>query len=158
MAAYIAKELILKNKIAKYDTWNNNETILVPGELAIVKLTVGDKHPITEKACENDSYLIKVGDGEHSFKNLPWLESSANIELYGDEESETYNPEDSQLYKNLSDIGKQAASVYFIQSSIESLIGQLNTEINSLKETLNTLQAKGPEGTEAFFVKSESIE
>ena len=125
MATYIARELLLKNKVAAYATWCNYPTILQPGELAIVKLAVKDIHPITEKECETSSYLIKVGDGEHVFNDLPWLESSANIELYGTEDEQDYLLEEAESgYLELKTangddgIGSYAPSIKFVQQGL----------------------------------------
>ena len=126
MATYIAKEVLLKNKIHKYQAWLDSTTILVPGELAIVQLDVNDEHPITGKLCETSSYLIKIGDGEHTFANLPWLESSANIELYGTEAEQDYNLEEAnngtylELVTTTGDdgIGSYAPAIKFVQQGL----------------------------------------
>ena len=66
----------IRNKYDSYEKWALSGLVLEPGELAIAYTTVNvdigngkiEKHP---------ELLMKVGDGEKTFANLPWLSAKA---------------------------------------------------------------------------------
>lgn len=66
----------IKNKYDSYENWAKSGLILEPGEIAIAYTTVNvtvdngtiEQHP---------ALLMKVGDGEKTFANLPWLSAKA---------------------------------------------------------------------------------
>ena len=66
----------IKNKYDSYENWAASGLVLEPGEIAIAYTTVNvtvdngsiEQHP---------ALLMKVGDGEKTFANLPWLSAKA---------------------------------------------------------------------------------
>lgn len=72
----------LNTRIAlKYDTlanWNASEFILKKGEVAICSLATGE----TAEQSTPPAVLLKVGDGVHKFRELPWASGLA-ADVYG---------------------------------------------------------------------------
>lgn len=72
----------LNTRIAlKYDTlanWNASEFILKKGEVAICSLATGE----TAEQSTPPAVLLKVGDGVHKFRELPWASALA-ADVYG---------------------------------------------------------------------------
>ena len=66
----------IKNKYDSYENWAASGLVLEAGEIAIAYTTVNvtvdngtvEQHP---------ALLMKVGDGEKTFANLPWLSAKA---------------------------------------------------------------------------------
>ena len=115
---YKVTEYRFKHRIDTYDEWCKSKDKLFVGELAIVSVPLGAIHPLTGKETETAIYLIKVGDGEHVFEDLPWLESSANIELYGDgTDSQNYTVTDATIYERMNE---SVPSVRFVQQAVET--------------------------------------
>lgn len=74
----MAKDKVLKARIkVLYKTWDEweEEAEFIPlrGELCIVEVPAESHKVLTEPAV-----LAKVGDGENTFKNLPWLQAVAS--------------------------------------------------------------------------------
>lgn len=72
----------LNTRIAlKYDTltnWNASEFILKKGEVAICSLANSE----TAEQSTPPAVLLKVGDGDHKFRELPWASALA-ADVYG---------------------------------------------------------------------------
>lgn len=134
MSSYIANEVIIKHRIASYKDWENHTQILLPGELAIVAVKANEPHPITGKQCEEDLYLIKVGDGQKAFIDLPWLESSANVKLYGTGVDEEYSLDKIDEYLQLERIdglgnrtdglGSYTPAIKFVQEGLNANLAE----------------------------------
>lgn len=58
----------LQNKIDTTENWKNNNPVLLDGEIGIEKLLDGNKK-------------IKIGDGENSWYNLPYVEGASSDEF-----------------------------------------------------------------------------
>ena len=69
----------IKNKVDLYSNWKD-VTGLLDGEIALVRVPTGETYtnPVTGKAEPVVELLMKVGDGEHDFNDLPWLSAKAS--------------------------------------------------------------------------------
>ena len=65
----------IKNKYDSYENWVAAGVILEAGEIAIAYTTVDVKEG--NGTAKHPALLMKVGDGEHTFANLPWLSAKA---------------------------------------------------------------------------------
>jgi hypothetical protein len=69
----------IKNKVDTYSNWVDT-TGLLDGEIAIVRVPTNEVYvnPVTGKSEPVVELLMKVGDGEHDFNDLPWLSAKAS--------------------------------------------------------------------------------
>ena len=65
----------IKNKYDSYENWASSGLILEPGEIAIAHTSVDVK--VDNGTAKHPALLMKVGDGEKTFANLPWLSAKA---------------------------------------------------------------------------------
>lgn len=65
----------IKNKYDSYENWASSGLILEPGEIAIAYTSVNVK--VDNGIAKHPALLMKVGDGEKTFANLPWLSAKA---------------------------------------------------------------------------------
>lgn len=65
----------IKNKYDSVDNWNASNLVLEKGEIAIAHTTVDVN--VGEGTAKHPALLMKVGDGEKTFANLPWLSAKA---------------------------------------------------------------------------------
>ena len=65
----------IKNKYDSVDNWNASNLVLEKGEIAIAHTTVDVN--VGEGTAKHPALLMKVGDGENTFANLPWLSAKA---------------------------------------------------------------------------------
>lgn len=59
-------------KYASLSDWNNSTLVLKPGEIAIATVPTGDTSGASRSL---PAVLAKVGDGEHTFSQLPWMQA-----------------------------------------------------------------------------------
>lgn len=65
----------IKNKYDSYENWASAGVILEAGEIAIAYTTVDVK--VDNGTAKHPALLMKVGDGEKTFAQLPWLSAKA---------------------------------------------------------------------------------
>lgn len=65
----------IKNKYDSYEKWVASGLVLEAGEIAIAHTTVDVK--VDNGTVKHPALLMKVGDGEKTFANLPWLSAKA---------------------------------------------------------------------------------
>ena len=65
----------IKNKYDSYENWASSGLILEPGEIAIAHTSVDVK--VDNGTAKHPALLMKIGDGEKTFANLPWLSAKA---------------------------------------------------------------------------------
>ena len=65
----------IKNKYDSYENWVKSNLTLEPGEIAIAHTSVDVK--VDNGTVKQPALLMKVGDGEKTFANLPWLSARA---------------------------------------------------------------------------------
>lgn len=69
----------IKNKVDFYETWEKSSGKLLNGEIAIARIDTGKKlNPVTGVEEPSWELLMKVGDGNHAFNELPWLSAKAS--------------------------------------------------------------------------------
>lgn len=74
----MAEKLLNTRILLKYDTlanWNATETYLRKGEVAIATVASGDTQEVNSVAAPQ--VLIKVGDGQNKFRDLPFITAKA---------------------------------------------------------------------------------
>ena len=120
----MAKTIItrIKNKIDYLENWKNSSNVLLDGEIAVVRVLTGENYlnPVTGKTEPVVELLMKVGDGEKSFANLPWLSAKA---------SDVYN------WAKASDVVLEGEKIKFVgtnkEISLESLGYLTEDEVKS---------------------------
>lgn len=65
----------IRNKYDSYDNWMSSGLVLEAGEIAIAYTSVDVK--VDNGTAKHPALLMKVGDGEKTFANLPWLSAKA---------------------------------------------------------------------------------
>ena len=65
----------IKNKYDSYENWVASGLILEAGEIAIAHTTVDVN--VDNGVAKHKALLMKVGDGENTFANLPWMSAKA---------------------------------------------------------------------------------
>ncbi len=65
----------IKNKYDSYDKWAQSNIVLEAGEIAIAYTTVDVA--VDNGTAKHPALLMKVGDGQKTFANLPWLSAKA---------------------------------------------------------------------------------
>jgi hypothetical protein len=65
----------IRNKYDSYEKWAASSLVLEAGEIAIAHTTVDVK--VDNGTAKHPALLMKVGDGEKTFANLPWLSARA---------------------------------------------------------------------------------
>lgn len=91
----MANEKILNTRIQlKYDSyekWNGSSVVLKAGEIAIAHLGPANKDNSTHDSGQHP-VLIKVGDGNHTFAQLPWLSAlAADVYAWAKKENPDWN-------------------------------------------------------------------
>ena len=121
----------IKNKVADLSSWQNSTGKLLDGEIALVRVPTGDTYtnPITGAAEPVIELLMKVGDGNSSFGDLPWLSAKAsdvyNWAKLADPSSITvsYNGKSSTLANVLKDLQSAQADI----AELEEDLGDVRT-------------------------------
>lgn len=65
----------IRNKYDSYENWASSNLVLEAGEIALCHTTVDVK--VDNGTVAHPALLMKCGDGEHTFKDLPWLSAKA---------------------------------------------------------------------------------
>lgn len=65
----------IKNKYDSYENWAASGLVLEAGEIAIAYTTVDVK--VDNGTAKHPALLMKVGDGQKTFANLPWMSARA---------------------------------------------------------------------------------
>ena len=65
----------IRNKYDSYENWASSSLVLEAGEIAIAYTSVDVK--VDNGTAKHPALLMKVGDGEKTFANLPWLSAKA---------------------------------------------------------------------------------
>jgi len=72
-------ETRLRLRYATYTQWLNSEVILAPGEAAVAIFRYSNNLGYSDSEPENTPPAVglKIGDGEHYFTELPWVQGIA---------------------------------------------------------------------------------
>lgn len=122
----------IKNKYDSYENWAASGLVLEAGEIAIAHTTVDVK--VDNGTVKHPALLMKVGDGEKTFANLPWLSAKAADVL-----SVCKNETELTAFVNgvIADAGIASSS------AMNALAGRVTTaegEIDALQADLNTAE------------------
>jgi hypothetical protein len=117
----------IKNKVDTLAAWQSYTGTLLNGEIVVVRVPTGTTYtnPVTGADEPVVELLMKVGDGETAFANLPWMSAKAS-DVYDWAKAATveFNSTDNKIYfKNSA--GGAIASVDL--SAINSKITALET-------------------------------
>ena len=69
-----ARVILKHNELA---AWNDSDLILKEGEIGLAKVMMQRTDPISGSTVNVPTYLIKVGDNQHQFKDLNWVAAPA---------------------------------------------------------------------------------
>ena len=148
----------IKNKVDLLSNWQSSTTTLLDGESALVRVPTGNTHsnPVTGKEEPVVELLLKVGDGETTFADLPWLSAKA---------SDVYNWAKAADVKLTT--GTNTKTIDFVDSSnkviksialnylAEADIAQLRADVTSNKSAIEILNKDNTtSGSIAYSIKS----
>lgn len=121
----------IKNKYDSYENWAASGLVLEAGEIAIAYTTVDVK--VDNGTAKHPALLMKVGDGEKTFANLPWLSAKAADVL-----SVCKNEEDLTEFVN----GVIADAGIATDEAMQALAGRVTTVENDLNTAKTGLKAR----------------
>ncbi len=126
----------LNTRIAlKYDTltnWNASEFILKKGEVAICSLANSE----TAEQSTPPAVLLKVGDGDHKFRELPWASGLA-ADVYGWAKAAT-KPSYTPGEVGADSAGSAASALASAKAYTDQQIGALPAQAEYTLETGDT--------------------
>ena len=122
----------IKNKYDSYENWAASNLILEAGEIAICHTTVDVA--VDNGVAKHPALLMKVGDGEKTFANLPWMSAKAAdvLSVCKDEEALT-----EFVNSVIADAGIAS------DDAMQALAGRVTTaegEIDALQAALDTAE------------------
>ena len=124
----------IRNKYDSYENWAGSNLVLEAGEIAIAYTTVNVN--VDNGTAKHPALLMKVGDGEKTFANLPWLSAkAADVLAVCKDEGEL------RTFVNgvIADAGIASSS------AMEALAGRVTTaegKITSLEGKMTTAEGK----------------
>jgi hypothetical protein len=124
----------IRNKYDSYENWVGSNLVLEAGEIAIAYTTVDVK--VDNGTAKHPALLMKVGDGEKTFANLPWLSAKAADVL-----SVCKNEEDLTEFVN----GVIADAGIATNEAMQALAGKVTTaegKITTLEGKMTTAEGK----------------
>lgn len=134
----------IRNKYDSYENWAASSLVLEAGEIAIAYTTVDVK--VDNGTAKHPALLMKVGDGEKTFANLPWLSAKAADVL-----AVCKNEDELKTFVNgvIADAGiasndamqTLAGRVTTAEGEIDALQADLNTDKTGLKARVSTAEA-----------------
>ena len=143
----------IKNKYDSYENWAASGLVLEAGEIAIAYSTVDVK--VDNGSVKHPFLLMKVGDGEKTFANLPWLSAKAADVLEACKSETGLTAFVNTVIANAgiaSDDAMQelAGKVTAAEGEIDALQADLDTAETGLKARMGTAEA-AIEAIEAKF-------
>ena len=137
----------LNTRIAlKYDTltnWNAAEFILKKGEVAICSLANSE----TAEQSTPPAVLLKVGDGVHKFRELPWASGLA-ADVYGWAKAATkpsYTPGEVGADSAGSAAAAEANAKAYTDQKFGEIPAQFQCTRNSCRRSVRTFHQDGQE-------------
>lgn len=121
----------IRNKYDSYENWVGSNLVLEAGEIAIAYTTVDVK--VDNGTAKHPALLMKVGDGEKTFANLPWLSAKAADVL-----SVCKNEADLTEFVN----GVIADAGIATDEAMQTLAGRVTTVENDLNTADTGLKAR----------------
>lgn len=124
----------IKNKYDSYENWIASNLVLEAGEIAIAHTTVDVQ--VDNGTAKHPALLMKVGDGEKTFANLPWMSAKAADVL-----SVCKNENDLKTFIN----GVIASAGIATDEALTALSGKVTTaegKITTLEGKMTTAEGK----------------
>lgn len=130
----------IRNKYDTYDNWVSSGLILESGEIAIAHTTANIS--VDGQTIAHPALLMKVGNGEKVFNDLPWLSAKAFDVI------EACKSEDALIEFISSVTDEEITSIKTTLQTLNELVGNtsVNSQIESYVNGLNlaqTYEAKG---------------
>ncbi len=128
----------IKNKYDSYENWAKSGLVLEAGEIAIAYTTVDVE--VDNGTAKHPALLMKVGDGEKTFENLPWMSAKAADVL-----SVCKNEADLTEFVNnvIADAGIASDdAMEALADRVTVVEGDLNAETTGLKARMTTVEGK----------------
>lgn len=134
----------IKNKYDSYENWAASGLVLEAGEIAIAYSTVDVQ--VDNGTVKHPFLLMKVGDGEKTFANLPWLSAKAADVLEACKSESGLTAFVNTVIANAgiaSDDAMQelAGKVTTAEGEIDALQADLDTAETGLKARMGTAEA-----------------
>lgn len=130
----MAEKILNTRILLKYDTlsnWNATTTYLRKGEVAIATVESGNTQEVNSVAVPQ--VLVKVGDGQHLFKDLPYITAKAgDVYAWAKKAGLDYNDLPSQLTDKITAleaaVGTGGSVATQIDNAIKAAIGNLDVD------------------------------
>ena len=134
----------IRNKYDSYENWAASSLVLEAGEIAIAYTTVDVN--VDNGTAKHPALLMKVGDGEKTFANLPWMSARAAdvLSVCKDETALTEFVNSVIADAGIaSDEAMQALAgrVTTAEGEIDALQAELDTAETGLKARVTTAEA-----------------
>lgn len=130
----MAEKILNTRILLKYDTlsnWNATTTYLRKGEVAIATVESGNTQEVNSVAVPQ--VLVKVGDGQHLFKDLPYITAKAgDVYAWAKKAGLDYNDLPTQLTDKITAleaaVGTGGSVATQIDNAIKTAIGNLDVD------------------------------
>ena len=127
----------IRNKYDSYENWASSSLVLEAGEIAIAYTTVDVN--VENGTAKHPALLMKVGDGEKTFANLPWLSAKAADVLSACKSEAALT---SFVNGVIADAGIATdEAMQALAGRVTTVEGDLNTETTGLKARVTTAEA-----------------
>ncbi len=127
----------IKNKYDSYEKWASSGLVLEAGEIAIAYTTVDVK--VDNGTAKHPALLMKVGDGEKTFADLPWLSARAADVLSVCKDETELKAFVNQLI-NAADLTTSNEFMKALANRVTTVENDLNTETTGLKARVTTAE------------------
>lgn len=153
----------IKNKVDSLSAWQSYTGTLLNGEIAIVRVPTGTSNPdpVTVQSEPVIELLMKVGDGETAFADLPWMSAKAS-DVYdwakkgtAVEVPVTINGTASTLGAYLAKVDTNTANIASNDVDISNLTAKVDVEkvSTAISAAINALDVSTSSGS-GNFVKA----
>lgn len=154
----MAEKILNTRILLKYDTlanWNATETYLRKGEVAIATVASGNTQEVNSVAAPQ--VLIKVGDGQNKFRDLPFITAKAgDVHKWAKKENLDYN----DLPKTLRDeidalqaaVGTGGSVANQIAAAIDAAKGYVDQKVQEINGAASTLAGRVKANEDAIAV------
>lgn len=130
----MAEKILNTRILLKYDTlsnWNATTTYLRKGEVAIATVESGNTQEVNSVAVPQ--VLVKVGDGQHLFKDLPYITAKAgDVYAWAKKAGLDYNDLPKELKDKITSleaaVGTGGSVATQIDNAIKAAIGNLDVD------------------------------
>ena len=156
----------IKNKYDSYENWAGSGLVLEAGEIAIAYTTVDVK--VDNGTAKHPALLMKVGDGEKTFANLPWMsakaadvlavckDETALTEFVNSVITDAGVATDDALKTLSNQVSTNKTNIETLQSDLDTAETGLKARVTTAEEVIAALQELvGDEGTVAAQIDAK---